>query len=201
MRFLWLAMSGGAANGDAVLASNAGMLVKEEQSDLSHRGQIIQLYLDLRTSIYGYLVCLGLTPQAAEDVIQEAFLRLHRELQSGTAIADARSWLFRVARNLSFNHERDERRLVPETFTGEQQEWLRHYAGGPNPEELYLAKEQMMRLDAGLSLLTPQQRECIHLRAEGLRYREIAQVLGVSIASVGELIQRALARLTGEMHG
>jgi RNA polymerase sigma-70 factor (ECF subfamily) len=43
--------------------------------------------------------------------------------------------------------------------------------------------------------LSPQQKVCIHLRAEGMRYREIAEVLGVSISTVEEFLARAIARL------
>jgi len=51
------------------------------------------------------------------------------------------------------------------------------------------------RLRQAVAKLTPQQRECLRLRASGLRYREIAEVLGIGISSVGELVQRATARL------
>ena len=43
--------------------------------------------------------------------------------------------------------------------------------------------------------MTPQQRECVLLRASGLRYREIPEVLGIGISSVGETMQRGASRL------
>jgi RNA polymerase sigma-70 factor (ECF subfamily) len=70
-----------------------------------------------------------------------------------------------------------------------------------NPETLYLKKEVMTRLDAGIARLTEQQRHCVYLRSQGLRYREIASVLGVSVSSAAELLQRAVVRLAGEIHG
>jgi DNA-directed RNA polymerase specialized sigma24 family protein len=50
-----------------------------------------------------------------------------------------------------------------------------------------------------MSRLTQLQRYAVLLRAEGLRYREISEVLGVSTQRVIELVQRALARLSGDL--
>ena len=43
--------------------------------------------------------------------------------------------------------------------------------------------------------LSPQQRNCLHLRAQGLRYREIAETMGISSSAVGEFLRRAVVRL------
>jgi RNA polymerase sigma-70 factor, ECF subfamily len=58
----------------------------------------------------------------------------------------------------------------------------------------------MRRLRRSMEMLTPQQRECILLRASGLRYREIAEVLGIGISSVGETMQRAASRLKTRLY-
>ena len=72
---------------------------------------------------------------------------------------------------------------------------------GPTPEDSYLQKELDQRLVHCLAQLTEQQRQCLQLRVEGLKYREIATVMGISVSSVSELIQRAIVRLTGALHG
>jgi RNA polymerase sigma-70 factor (ECF subfamily) len=68
-----------------------------------------------------------------------------------------------------------------------------------NPEDQVLQRERLLRLQRAIAKLTSQQRECLQLRASGLRYREIAEVLGIGISSVGELVQRATARLSEEL--
>jgi RNA polymerase sigma-70 factor (ECF subfamily) len=68
-----------------------------------------------------------------------------------------------------------------------------------SPEELVIRKEELSRVQAAMSRLTQQQRYAVLLRAEGLRYREISEVLGVSTQRVIELVQRALARLSGDL--
>jgi len=54
----------------------------------------------------------------------------------------------------------------------------------------------MERLSASLKWLSAQELQCLLLRAEGLRYREISEVLGIATSTVGEFLQRALRKLT-----
>jgi len=53
----------------------------------------------------------------------------------------------------------------------------------------------MEQLRLAIGSLSPQQRSCLHLRAEGFRYREIAGILGINPSTVGEFLQRAVKRL------
>jgi DNA-directed RNA polymerase specialized sigma24 family protein len=53
----------------------------------------------------------------------------------------------------------------------------------------------MKRFEQRFAQLTPKQRQCVSLRAEGFRYREIALTLGVSVQRVGELMQRSILLL------
>jgi RNA polymerase sigma-70 factor, ECF subfamily len=200
MHILWLA-----AGSDAsfALPTALGKVAIEERRSLTHRERVIQLFREIRTSLYSYLVCVGLKPHEADDIVQEAFLRLYRELELGTKIEEPRAWVFRVARNVSLNMQRDQRRLVCEADLGSEDETKLEQSchPEPNPEQLYLKKEVMFRLDIGIAKLTEQQRQCVYLRAQGLRYREIAVVLGVSVSSAAEILQRAIVRLTGEING
>jgi RNA polymerase sigma factor (sigma-70 family) len=54
---------------------------------------------------------------------------------------------------------------------------------------------------AAIRELSPQQRNCLHLRVAGLRYREIAEVIGISTSAVGEFLRRATVRLKGVLDG
>src|ERR1700745_311689 len=63
------------------------------------------LYRELRKPLLRYLVCLGLSSDEAQDVVQDAFLTLHRHLTSGGPQQNIRSWLFRVAHNGARNRQ------------------------------------------------------------------------------------------------
>ena len=66
----------------------------------------------------------------------------------------------------------------------------------PNPEQLASLAERRVRLLALVGVLPEADQRCILLRAEGLCYREIASVLGVSLGFVSISLTRTLARLT-----
>jgi RNA polymerase sigma-70 factor (ECF subfamily) len=193
----WKALSD--SGNDAIAGEILGIFSREERGKLSQRAQIVDLYDELRSPLYGYLICMGLTPQEADDVIQDAFLRLVRFLQDGGTLKSHRSWIFRVAHNLGVNLQKRERRLVADSDEDGAIEFARS-VGVSNPEELYLRKEQLRRLDAAISQLTRRQRECLHLRAEGLRYHEIAEVLGITISGVADSLRRAILHLMSELY-
>ena len=65
----------------------------------------------------------------------------------------------------------------------------------PHPELAILDREKMLRVHRAVSSLSYQQRQCLYLRAEGFRYREIAEILDVASSTVGEFLQRAIIRL------
>jgi RNA polymerase sigma-70 factor (ECF subfamily) len=66
---------------------------------------------------------------------------------------------------------------------------------GPGPEARVLQRERTARVGAALAELSPQQLRCLYLRAEGLRYKEIAETLGVGVSTVSQFLTRAIARL------
>jgi RNA polymerase sigma-70 factor, ECF subfamily len=174
-----------------------------EREHPAHRAAVMHLFRELRTPLYSYLICSGVQPHEAEDVIQDTFLRLHEQLCQGVRITDPRPWLFRVAHNLSVSFHRSARRLVhpdQSAQTDEAAPWPEQVDRRLNPEDLYLQKESLQRLEIGLASLTQQQRQCLLLRVEGLKYREIASIMGIGVSSVSELIQRAIVRLSGVIH-
>ncbi len=179
----------GDGGGGSVLLGRLALLHKGEGGDPNLRKKAIGLYDELRISVYGYLSCLGLEPQEAEDIIH---------LASGMRDDNLRGWVFRVAHNLTINLHKSSSRLLSSEVE-EVARVLRYRIDARlNPEELVLKKEQLARMVSAVCRLTLQQRQCLHLRAEGLRYREIAVVLGVSTQRVGDVVREALVQLAGE---
>jgi len=138
-----------------------------------------------------------MTSDQADDVIQETFLRLVRHLIERGTENNLRGWVFRVAHNLSMDVHRSQRRWFSENCDDSRAFVVERIDPSPNPEQRLLLDERYRRLDTALTQLTPKQRHCLLLRAEGLRYREIATTLGVSVQRVGELVQRAITLLEG----
>ena len=146
-----------------------------------------------RAPVYRYLVSLGLRPAVASEMAQEAFLRLYRHLRSKGRGENLRGWVFRVAHNLAVNELK--RRGPADTEPTETE-----LDPGGDPEQALLRKERIRRMQTAIRVLPRRQQECLQLRAEGLRYREIADVLGIGVSSVAESVQRALETLARSCH-
>jgi RNA polymerase sigma-70 factor (ECF subfamily) len=156
--------------------------------------EVEDLYLECRNDVYRYLVSFGLTPSQAQDATQEAFLRLHQARLRGEKPDQPRAWVFRVAHNLGLS-ERTRRFNASVAL----EPHLEVAAKGPSAEQMAMERQDQSRLRQAISTLSEQQRRCLYLRADGLRYREIAAILGVGISTVVEFINRATARLKKEM--
>ena len=63
------------------------------------------------------------------------------------------------------------------------------------PERVVLEKEKFRQLGKAIRILTSSERECLLLRAGGLRYREIGEVLGIPTSTVGDTVERAIKKL------
>ena len=141
-------------------------------------------------SVYRYVAGMLANPAVAEELTQDAFLRLLRELHRGTQIDNERAWVFRVATNLALSHKKNRTAsicdLQEEVFPDMQ----------PGPEEAVLRHETQQRLSAALERLSVQERQCFLLRSEGLRYREISEVLNIRISTVATFVTRAITKLS-----
>ncbi len=178
----------------------AAVLGQEGQRGLNLEERITQLYDELHEPVYRYLLYLSVSPAEADEMVQETFLRLYRHVHAGGREDNLRGWVFRVAHNISINEFKSRKRFV--SIAPEDLAELDAVADPRRgPEELLLRREKMARIHAGISALSEQQRQCLYLRAEGFRYREIAEILEVTISTVVESLRRAIKKLVKESHG
>jgi RNA polymerase sigma-70 factor (ECF subfamily) len=181
-----------------ILARSPVLLLTQQPMDLEQR--VIAVYESLRSPVYRYLAATFGDAIDAEDITQETFLRLYVYWSNGRAIADdrLRSWIFRVAHNLAIDRERNSK-FVQELDSEPHLSAIQQLPdSGRNPEETLLDEERFKSVQNGLALLSRQERHCLHLRAEGFRYREIAEILGITRSSVAEFLRRAIRKLMRE---
>jgi len=129
----------------------------------------------------------------ADDLTQEAFVRLWQFAPRFQPTGSVLSWLFRVVTNLCLDNQRKRRRVRP----------LEH-AGTPEAEstEDPLARdERQVRIRAAVQELPERQRLALMLhRFEGQSYRQIAQTTGWSESAVESLVFRAYETLRRRLH-
>ena len=145
------------------------------------------LYRRVQPSLFRYLDRLTGDPDAAEDAVQEAFVRLLSRPDLGEEAA--RLWLFTVGTNLV----RDRGRM-----TARRQRLLSAVpvspSIGPLPDEAVERAERVQGVREALERLPERDRQMLLMREEGFRYAEIAAAVDVAPGSVGTLVARALKR-------
>jgi RNA polymerase sigma-70 factor (ECF subfamily) len=171
----------------------AGAEHARQPADLQE--EVIALFDQLRERMLRYILGFGLPVQDAEEVVQDVFLALFQHLAEGKSRANLRAWVFRVAHNLSLKRRQSLSRRQADSRDSKK-------AGAeiadpaPGPEDQLAMRQRQFRLQAVLRALPELDRQCFSLRAEGLRYREIAEVLGMSLGSIANSLARSLMRLT-----
>jgi RNA polymerase sigma-70 factor (ECF subfamily) len=142
------------------------------------RELVSYLYDRYRQALYAFLLRLSGNPSLAEDLVQETFLRALEKVPRGAG-DHPRAWIFRVARNLLYDHlrraKREEASLEEEVRLGQSFE---------PPDSLGVQRV--------LKRLPPQYREILLLReVEGMSYEEISRAMGLSLSHVKVLLHRA----------
>jgi len=138
----------------------------------------------------------------AEDIAQEVFIEVFRSVDRFRGESELSTWIYRIAVNRSLNFLRSSaRRKVISFFTGqsdERESWLPEKEAGPesNPDQNMIRSEQARALEKALSLLPENQRTAFVLnKYDDIPYKEIADIMNLSIGSVESLIFRAKQNL------
>lgn len=157
--------------------------------------EVVSLFDQLRDRLLRYVISFGLSVHDGEDIVQEVFLALFRHLQQGKSRRNLRAWTFRVAHNLSLKRRSQVQAEVRQV--ADEGILLADLVqdANPSPEEQVVNRQRRQRVLAALEALPEQDRRCLVLRAEGLRYREIAEVLDISLGAVSLSVERSLTRL------
>ena len=125
-----------------------------------------------------------------DDIVQESFSRLWQNCKK-VNWETAGGYLFRIARNLTASLKRSQQvHLNFETSS------YRKDTDSETPEYVMLEKEYMTKLQEAISSLPERQREAFLLnRIDKLTYREVAEVMDVSVKAVEKLMHKALQKL------
>ena len=152
--------------------------------------------------VYGFLVRRLGDTSLAEDVYQEAFLRLHRARSTYDSARPFRAWLFGIVHNLVTDTLRSRGR-APQTDpldAAADAELGRVDHARTSPENLVAAKQAREALDRALHALPPEEATVLILaRFEGLSYDDIGRIVGRTASATKQLAYRALKRVRAEM--
>ena len=162
-----------------------------ELSSATLEDEIVGLFDLLREPLLRYMASLGLPVADGEEIVQEVFLALFQHLRRGGDRANLRGWVFRVAHNWGLKV----RALHAAESPFDPDLEARLAAPAHDAEYDLLERERMVSFHHAVESLSDQQKRCLFLRLEGLRYPEIAAAMGISASAVCEFLRRAMARL------
>ncbi len=152
------------------------------------RKEVLDLYRTWAKGLLRYIVCIVKDFDLAQEVVQEAFLRYYECRLKKEPAPMSPGWIYRVARNYAIDRIRAERRRNCVD--------LGDAANLPDdrcsPESEFQRLETICQITA---LLAPRELECLQLRFEGFKYKEIAEILGIESGTVGAILARALKKM------
>jgi RNA polymerase sigma-70 factor (ECF subfamily) len=158
---------------------------------------VVAAWSDHHEEIFAFLVRTTRDPGVAEDLLQEAFLRLTREAREDRTPDNVRAWLYRVSANLATSRGR----RVSAAFRG-----IARIGKPPStlpsenaPEAGYLQREGRAALMDVLADLDPGARAALLLSSEGFSGAEIATAIGRSEAATRTLLCRTRLRVRGRL--
>ncbi|HVM49348.1 MAG TPA: RNA polymerase sigma factor [Candidatus Acidoferrum sp.] len=166
------------------------------------------LFEALESPLLAYALRLAGDSNVAEDIVQDAFMRLHAQFNE---VREPQRWLYRTVHNLALNHRRQASRIVPLIAPGADNtagtsEPHSAASAGDTADPQPLPDEQIARLEGiglvrlSLETLDVRSRELVRLKFnEELSYKEISARTGLNIGHVGYLLHHALKAIADEL--
>jgi RNA polymerase sigma-70 factor (ECF subfamily) len=172
----------------------------DEASAESPGGETIQgLFTALEAPLLNYALRLSGERGLAEDLVQEAFMKLHEQFEE---VREPRRWLYRTVHNLALNQRRDSANIIRLNPSREDGDPPATETADPQP----LPDEQIIRLEGiglvrlSLETLDERSRELIRLKfTEDLSYKQISERTGLKTGHVGYLLHHALKAIADEL--
>ena len=159
------------------------------------RAELAALFAGHRGELYRYAARWTGDPDLAEDVVQEAFVRLAERPPADRS--QVRAWLFRVATTVAIDQQRASRRRLELVRRGADR--LPMADPPPDPAVEAERSETRYRVRAALAGLEERDRTVLLMREQGFSHREIAAAVDTTEKSVGTMIARALEKLAGRL--
>jgi len=162
------------------------------------------LIIRYKGPLYAYLIRLSRDRDAADDLLQEVFIRVIKKLSGYGEQEKFSAWLFTVAHHAAMDHFRSGSRRREDSLdaAGEDRLPLSDTLASPEPgpDGILEGVERSGAIQAVFDRLSSEQREVFLMRHySGLPFKEIADILGVPIGTVLARMSRAMAKMRAEL--
>ena len=166
--------------------------------------KIEELFAALEAPLLSYGLRLTGELGLAEDVVQEAFMKLHSQFKE---VREPRRWLYRTVHNLALNQRRRTAKIVSLNSSASAENENENSPvtadtadPAPLPDEQIIRMEGIGQMRLSLETLDERSRELIRLKfTDELSYRDISARTGISVSNVGYILHHALKTIAGEL--
>ena len=145
--------------------------------------------------LYRYFISMTRDPQISEDLVQDVFFRILRYRATYDPRQSFTAWMYQIAKNANVDRIRQKRGEVieiDELSLGNREP----ASPGPDPETSAVQAQDVKRIRQAMELLPPEKREIlVFCRFQGMKYEEIAEVLGCGVGTVKVRVYRAMRAL------
>jgi RNA polymerase sigma-70 factor (ECF subfamily) len=169
------------------------LILKTQKGDLGSFDILVRRY---QKRVYFVAYRMVKNHDEADDIAQETFIHAYSAIKSFKVGYRLYTWLYRICMNLSINHLKRRKFVVPESQFDEQTSPLEREASGNDPMESLLSKELGDKIEQAIDSLPPKYKAVLVLRIyEDLSYEEIAKTLKISLGTVMSRLFRARERM------
>ncbi len=156
-----------------------------------------ELFEQLEAPLLHYACHMVKRPEIAQDLVQEAFLKLHA---APGLVRQPKAWLYRTIHNLAVNYHRKENRVVPLVPDGAESPAPEPVAPETAPDDQITRLETIELVRQLLRGLPPKQQELLRLKfEEDLSYEAISERTGLSVGNVGYRLHKLIKSLAAQI--
>jgi len=156
-----------------------------------------ELVEETRKGLFHLLVRMLESHQDAEDVLQEVYIKVYRNLDTFRGEASVKSWMYRIGVNTALDRKRGQ---GAEVISLDQSSFFEPESMDVGPERHLSAREIREQIQQAMHALTPLERAIFTLRHDALlKLREIASTLEIDVGSVKSILFRAVRKLRKEL--
>jgi RNA polymerase sigma-70 factor (ECF subfamily) len=152
-----------------------------------------ELYLLMYAPMMRFAAIYTHSPQAAEDVLADVFLKLWDQRSQLHRIDNLRVYLYTAIKNTALNYRNRQAKITARADDLSELE-----TGQPDPEHALIAAEMSEHIQKAVNQLPPRCKLIFQLaKEEGLRYKEISSILGISVKTIDNQLAIALSKIAG----
>src|SRR5271154_438558 len=184
---------------DQRIPPSAAVMQPEQANAVPGCETMEELFSALESPLLNYALRLAGEMGAAEDSVQEAFMKLQAQFKE---VREPRRWLYRTVHNLALNHRRRAGKVVTLEVNARDASLPASDPADPQllPDEQIVRSEGIGLVRLSLETLDERSRELIRLKFnENLSYKEISGRTGLKIGHIGYLLHHALKTMAEEL--